>query len=314
MLLQALFMRRAGRFLTGSTSVHQLLDWMDRQDAPCFGWLHLMDLHFPYQPLPGERGWLDRLSYARGLIELGFGRRGYPSAVLRRLYDRRVELVDRLVAELHDGLEQRRLLGRTLLILTSDHGERFGTTGEYAHGPDLCEELLRVPLVFSGPGVAQGVRVECQVGLVDLAPTVLDMLDVPAPASFQGRSFRRLLRGESGPVGRWVFSESRHSGGRRSRVGVEDVYRIACCRGEGWKLVWDEEGPSVQLYHVAEDPNETENLIHQRPDIARLMQDCLADHLRRSEERSATARSASGRVTAAEDEELRRRLAALGYL
>lgn len=233
---------------------------------------------------------------------------------LRALYDSRVELMDGILGGLIGGMESAGLGDRTIVVVTSDHGERFREHGGHAHGPDLYEELLRVPLVIAGPGLPTGFESEEQVSLIGLAPTLLELAGITAPESYTGTSFLPLLQGRSDCGEPYVFSEAMHSGGRESRVGLPDTYRVMSCRTPGWKLIQDEQGPAEELYDLAADPGETINLIGRHPDVAGALRRELDRH---AEEVVRAASRFTGRREAgivADDDDVRRRLAALGYL
>ena len=314
MLFQAAFQKVGGQYLTGEVIADQGFAWAREQDEPFFLWLHFMDVHYPYTPLPGRWRRRDRVRCMAGMAGLLAGRQRGALRALRSLYDSRVELVDRILGSLLQRMKHAGLDDRTVIVVTSDHGERFREHGGHAHGPDLYDELLRIPLIAAGPELPAGLERTEQVSLIGLAPTLLELAEVAVPDCFSGGSFLPLLQGRSGAGESHVFSEAMHSGGRQSRVGVPDRYRVMSCRTPDWKLIRDEQGPAEELYDLAADPGEKVNLIGERPNVA--------DELRRELDRHAeeVARHASrfsGRRAAgvaAEDDEVRRRLAALGYL
>jgi arylsulfatase A-like enzyme len=314
MLFQAAVLPEGGQYLTGGQITEQGLQWVAAQDHPFFLWLHYMDVHYPYQPLPGERTWRDRLSCLGCLAGMTVGRPAPAVAALRRLYDRRVELVDRHIGNLLDGLDALDLSRETAVIVTSDHGEQLGERGRFAHGPDLHDELLRVPLIIRNPGLGRRGKVSDQVELLDLAPTILDLLGIAAPETFMGSSFLPLMRGERIARRACAFSESMHGGGRQSRTGVADVFRVMSCRAGGFKYIRDDEGPYEELYDLLGDPGETENLVRADPRKASEMRSLVEahDHLVAGE--AARYGGDRERPLVDGDEEIRRRLAALGYL
>jgi arylsulfatase A-like enzyme len=104
--------------------------------------------------------------------------------------------VDALIAELLGDLREAGELEDTLVIVTSDHGEELHEHGQIGHARSLHSELLRVPLVLAGPGVPQGFRCAQPVGLVDLVPTVLELVGIAPAASIEGQSLLPLMRGE----------------------------------------------------------------------------------------------------------------------
>lgn len=314
MLFQAAFQKQGGQYLTGEVIAEQGFAWACQQESPFFLWLHLMDVHYPYTPLPGRWRWPDRVRCMAGMAGLLAGRPRGALQRLRGLYDSRVELVDRILGSLLKRMVSAGLGERTVVVVTSDHGERFREHGGHAHGPELYEELLRVPMIIAGPGLPSGLDATEQVSLIGLAPTLLELTRIPVPESYAGTSFLALLHGQSGRGEPYVFSEAMHAGGRKSHVGVPDVYRIRSCRTSGWKLIRDEQGPDEELYDLHADPGEKVNLIRERADVAEELRRQLNRH---SEEVARDASRFTSRREggiAADDDDVRRRLAALGYL
>jgi choline-sulfatase len=124
-----------------------------------FLWSHYIDAHAEYVPHEG----------------FDFGHRG------RELYDGELAYVDHHFGRVLDALAKRPFAERTIVIVTSDHGEAFGEHGLYRHGFELWEELIRVPLVIHVPGVA-AQRIKIRRGAIDVTPTILDIFAVPPPA------------------------------------------------------------------------------------------------------------------------------------
>lgn len=111
------------------------------------------------------------------------------------LYDSGIAYADERLDELLAELDDLGLADRTLIVITSDHGELFGEHGLVNHF-SLYDENVMVPLVFLDPALGPGVRrVRSQVRSIDLLPTILDRLGLPSPAGIDGRSFAPLLLG-----------------------------------------------------------------------------------------------------------------------
>src|SRR5262249_22562701 len=91
-------------------------------------------------------------------------------------------------------LDRRGFLDNALVVIVSDHGEEFIEHGRTSHGRTLYEESVHVPFIVVGPGVAAGRRVAENVSLIDLAPTLLDLLGLPPEPRFEGRSLAPLVR------------------------------------------------------------------------------------------------------------------------
>lgn len=314
MLTQALLLEEGGQYLSGHIIAERARAWLKEREGPFFLWLHFMDAHFPYQPLPGRRTWKDRTSYLNGMAGLVTGRPLPAIRALRKLYGQRVGLVDTFVGEIVEGLTDLELTNSTTIAVTADHGEQLGEHGRWAHGPDLHDELIRVPLILRGPDLGVAQRTDRQVELLGLAPTLLDVLGIEAPSSFLGSSFAPLARSGIHEVPEMVFSEAMHSGGRLSRSGVPDFMTVTSCRGGGWKYIHDSENGSEELYDLSRDPGESCNLVGDRPQKTEQIRTLVEKHRRSVAHRAAEYDHDEEPPTAREDEEMRRRLAALGYL
>lgn len=314
LFFQAMFQRGGAPFLKGETATDRALDWIDeKKDQHFFVWLHYMDVHYPYLPLE-KPGIGQRLSYLGAFLGLLCGARRRPLRLMRELYQARVERMDRMIGRLVEGLQEQGLHGNTLVAITADHGEMFGEHGSFTHGPKLYDELLRVPLILTGAGAGRGETVTAQSSLIDLAPTLLDLLDVETPPAFQGRSFRRLIESEDREDGDPAISAVTHAGGRKRRGTALEVYRIVSCRHQGWKYIFDEEGGREEFYDLENDPGETVNLIADRPEQAKPLRQRVEAHIKMAEKEAARLGDGGKGKAFHEDEVVRRRLADLGYL
>lgn len=127
---------------------------------------------------------------------------------LRDRYDLSILHIDRQFGSLMDGLEERGLLGETLIVFFSDHGEEFGEHGRTYHGGTLYNEQIHVPLLLRLPGGrAEGKKIPEIVELMDVFPTILEYLDMRAPREIDGESLVPLIEGTGGGTGGMAFSE-----------------------------------------------------------------------------------------------------------
>jgi len=229
---------------------------------------------------------------------------------LRRLYDAEIASVDERVGVLLDTLERLDVRDRTIVVFASDHGEAFGEHLErrkrrhpiYHHGVSYYDELVRVPLIFSGPGIRRGVRVAAPVSLLDVVPTLAELLGVPPPDDADGVSLAGVLRSDETP------REPR----RLYLEGAEDkMWSDALVEGR-YKLV--AHGPDGELYDLAADPGEQLDLSQSSPDVKKRMM----RKLRWARTRVARRRKAVSSVREPERadsiERTREHLRALGYV
>ena len=114
-------------------------------------------------------------------------------------YDEEILYADAMIGGLLDGLERRGRREDTLIVLTADHGEEFFEHGSWGHGNSLYAQVLRVPLIFQGPGLPEGTSSDAFVRHEDLAPTLLELLSLPPPPEFEGRSYASLVRNPAVP-------------------------------------------------------------------------------------------------------------------
>ncbi|MGQ4808656.1 hypothetical protein NKDENANG_02044 [Candidatus Entotheonellaceae bacterium PAL068K] len=200
--------------------------------------------------------------------------------ILRACYDGAVATLDEEIGALIDHLRQRDILDRTLLIITSDHGENLGNHGLMSHAYSLHDTLIHVPLLIRYPArFPAGQRVRRQVQPTDLFPTLLDALDLDLPQvrqEFQGVSL--LAPEPEAPEERLAYAEmlgphpSRQSVNRRAGL-PEDTPRPAydralrCVRTLDYKIIWASDGHHA-LYHLRQDPFETVNRFADEPQLA----------------------------------------------
>lgn len=258
------------------------VDWIDGHDR-WFVWLHYMDPHHPYEaPEEFQRLFLDEpVERARCRA---LSRRGthHPEEVtdaewdtLRRLYDAECAYTDYQFEALVESLDSRELLDDTLLVVTADHGELVGEHDHAGHPPEFWEGIIRVPLIIAGERTG---AVEDQVELLDIAPTVADAVDIPAPDTWEGKSVLPVADGRNdgrllvfGDVGRQV-----------------DYSRGFARRADGWKLLRHGDGREF-AFDVSKTPGERP--VDDRSDdpAAAELRAALDDHQERMRQRRGGA-------------------------
>ena len=222
--------------------------------------------HHPYEPGP-------RLE-----LENFFARREEPfDAWNLNRYLNLLKEVDRQLGRLFDGLRERGLDQDTMVVITGDHGEVFGEPhSAWGHGSRLYEENVKVPFVVWSPRlVTGGRRIKTLGAHVDVSPTIADLVGLPAAESWHGKS---------------LFDRTRSP--RAYFYAAHDDYRLGVREGER-KYIYNATTGTDQLYDLATDPTEQENLAAQFPDECRRLRQRVAawrEYVRRDLETMKAAR------------------------
>ncbi len=250
--------------------VDEAVAWLEGTTAPrVFMWTHFYDAHRPYAP-PEP----------------------FASRHAADPYVGEIAYVDAQIGRLLDAVDRRRRLDRTMVVVAGDHGESLGEHGERDHGVFVYQNVLRVPLIVRLPAV-QPRRVPWVVRLVDVMPTVLAALDVPAPPG-DGVSLLDHMAGTGRDLEAYGESEyPRRFGWSPLRVLRDGRFTLI-------------EAPRPELYDLERDPFEERNLYLER----RATADAMRARLATLAASAAPAAAASSEPVPAD---LRERLAALGY-
>jgi len=261
--------------------VAHAIAWLDKnQKPPFFLWIHLYDPHAPYDPpAPYDKRFADP-------------------------YDGEVAYSDAALGKFFSYLKRRGLYDGALISIMSDHGESLGAHGEKMHGIFLYDETIHVPLVFKLPGdLLAGHRVTSRVRLVDVAPTLLSMLSLPLPPTFQGESLVPLMKGAK------KVSEDRPS-------YAETDYPH---RAFGWSALRAMRtgkylfvrAPVRELYDQSQDADAKRNLATGSPAVADTAQSQLDDFRKKTSSYEEGSDQKAGANLSSEQTE---NLNALGYV
>jgi arylsulfatase A-like enzyme/Flp pilus assembly protein TadD len=255
--------------------------WIKKNSqGPFFVWVHLYDPHAPYDaPAPYNK--------------------------YRNAYDGEVAYTDAAVGKLLAYLRSRGLYRGALIAAMSDHGESLGDHGEKMHGIFLYDETIHVPMVFKLPGqVLAGRRVSTRVRLVDFAPTLLQMLSLPLPPTFQGEPLVALMK----------------PAGARGSKPASDLPAYAETdyphRAFGWSALRSlrsgkylfVRAPEQELYDMTSDAAAERNLAASSPAVAQTLSYQLDDFRKR------TSSAEEGKQEASLSVEQQETLTGLGYI
>lgn len=287
---------------TGEDLTAETLEWIGEHREgeaghPYFVWVHYVEPHAPY------RFWED-FSGKLGIDPS----RGVPKS---DRYDTEIAYTDREVGRLlrelggADGVP-----ADTLVLFVADHGESLGQHDYWGHGRHLYENSLHIPMGIVWPGRVPAGTIPEPALIVDLAPTVLGLLGLPAPDGFRGFDWSRTFRGEAqAPVRTGYFQAHKgavqfdHTSEEAREDGLLEVGRVAGTRKE----ILDVESGRVRIYDVADDPGEVRNLApagaEPSPELVTWLEAVRAG-----------LRAASDIPPAELDAESRERLRALGYV
>ena len=259
----------------------QLLDWLSQRaqpERPFLAFLNYVDAHAPYRLPPGRlhRFGVDPTGTHRDvLIEYWWSvdKTRVPRedlAFAADAYDDCIADLDERLGRLYDQLNERGVLERTWLVITSDHGESFGEhAGVFCHGSSLYQTELHVPLLIIPPGGSAPKQVVKEtVSLRDVAATIVDMLDLEAGSPFPGSSLARFwnakgpaakgARAPSDPALAEVLPNDRSN---RDSAGLpKKRWPFGAVIEEGWSYIRHEEDHHEELFQFRADAREQRNL------------------------------------------------------
>ncbi len=335
-------LKRSSRLKAATVTDHALASLGLFEAGPAFLWVHYMDTHMPYEPPVRLARMFGNRTGTSAVIRL-FRKPGVaPQRVYfandldrgaveqtRALYDAAVREVDEQIGRLLAALRDRRLLDRTIVIITADHGESLGDHGLYfAHDFTLYDELMRVPLLVRIPGVA-AARINAPVSPMDIVPSLCVWLRLGCKDSFDGRilplrspttpaSRPRTLFGAAAPArqryARNPFIHAEGIDGRWTMARRSDRKLIKIPLGGGKEST----NADWQAYDLKADPGEIRNLlapaqVHRLADWPADLRELRSSLAAWEAEMKRTRHLPAARETDF-DQPSRKRLESLGYL
>ncbi len=260
-----------------------------------FIWFHNKYIHLPYKAHPPydqlltqtaeeDRGKISSGLFAvknnvvvkNGSVEFKKG----DKQRIQELYNANVKRLDDDVARLIEKLKELGLINNTLLIITADHGEELLDHGFVGHASTslsakLYDEIIHIPLIFYLPGGLEPGRINTQVQQVDIFPTILDMLNIPIPATLQGNSMKGLINGQKDDWPEFALSET-NKGGYQSTEEMKKII-LTSLRTPDWKVICEDNhgNKEYELYYLKDDPHERNNIYEQFPNTSRLFEEVM---------------------------------------
>jgi len=258
----------------GARVVQQAGEWLDsrRPGERFFLWIHLFDPHLPYT---SSKEALEQLGLAPDLIVENQNAKKLPAETLRSAYRAEVYEMDQHFGNLQRHLQSSGLDGSTLIALTADHGEYLGEHGLTDHR-QLYDEVLAVPLLIRPPGLETQVRRTDVVSIVDLAPTLLELLGVGPLPHAQGHSLLDVTTSDRAVYAEWRdFSTLKN--GYQPRPG--DF--LMSVQVDSRKYIYDVLVPQASHYYdLAGDPDERRNLLFARDKDLERLHSIFKEHVR----------------------------------
>lgn len=248
-------------------------NWLETQDLkrPLFLWIHLYDPHAPYVPPEPYRTKYQQQPYAG-----------------------EIAYVDAIVGKILQQLESRKLIDNGIVALVGDHGESLGEHEETTHSVLIYNATLHVPMLIYAPGVVKpGVKIDSLCRTIDLAPTLLETLNIPDKLG-EGVSWKSVMEQKASAPSVIAYSESLYA---RFNLGWGELQGM-----EAGKYHYIQ-SPRPELYDTEKDPAELNNAIQALPAVARDLKQKLESKMHPADTKSQAL-----------DEETREKLSSLGYI
>ncbi|MGD2090328.1 MAG: sulfatase-like hydrolase/transferase [Candidatus Aminicenantes bacterium] len=262
----------------GDETTQLAINWLQQhKNEKFFLFLHYNDPHHEYKPPE---------PYAARFVD--------------DPYSGEIAFVDHCIGRVTAKLKELAIDDSTLLIITGDHGEMLGEHGEKEHSYFIYESAIKVPLIVKlpGSGSKKPIRIKESVGLIDVVPTICELLGFEIPPRVQGISLVPLLqKKELTPKKRYFYIESMLP----TYLGANPLLGL---RTDDWKYL---HSTHSELYHLKNDPKEQINLMDKESPRARGFQDVLEKLLKEQQSAPPGHRRVPDRVTL-------NKLAALGYV
>ncbi len=252
-------------------------EWLEKQkDNPVFLFLHYYDPHDAYEP-PEP----------------------FATTFKDSPYAGEIAYTDHCIGEVVAKLKSLDMYESSLIIVTGDHGEMLGEHGETTHMFFIYQSAMKVPFVCKLPGSNGPQTIDCLASIIDIVPTVCDLVDIDPPAGIQGRNLAGYFSNKPPPsADRGLYCESLYP----TKYEANSLLGLI---GKRWKYI---QTTRPELYDLQKDPGEQTNLVNAQPQRARILKERLAQIL------AQTVRKETGREDTPLDAQTLKHLQSLGYV
>ncbi len=252
-------------------------EWLEKQKRkPVFLFLHYYDPHDAYEP-PEP----------------------FATTFKENLYAGEIAYTDHCIGKVIAKLKSLGMYESSLIIVTGDHGEMLGEHGEAGHMYFIYQSAVKVPLIYKLPGSSGPQRIEDIAGIIDIVPTVCDLLDIEPPTGIQGKNLAPYFSNTP------PQSEDRHIYCESLYPTKYEANTLLSLVSNRWKYI---QTTRPELYDLQKDPGEQTNLVKTQPQRARILKDRLAQILEK------TVRQKKPHEETPLDAETLKHLHSLGYL
>jgi len=260
-------------YVRAETINKKVISWLKKyKKENFFIWIHYMDTHIPYFP-PAK--FCNRLLVSNMDIYDIYSKMNKNEKVSQNelnaaifLYDGTIRYIDYAIGELIKKMDELSVLDDTIIIITADHGDEFGEHEGFVHSPKkLYDELIHVPLIIYN-AEHKNIVVDKPVSLLDIAPTITDLLNLPVIKTFHGRSLIPVIKGEK--ITNGIISEG---------FDPQEDKIIVSFRDEEWKYIFHGSSKKHELYNIKNDPRETKNLYEEEEEKAKEYESKIIEHI-----------------------------------
>lgn len=310
---------RSHREQTSLLLRERALQWLEKnRNKDFFLFLHFFDTHYDFLP---PKPFCDRFKdprYKGNLNPRNFFfntdiHPNMPEEDLKFLisqYDGEIGWVDFNIGLILERLREYQIYEKTCIVFTSDHGEEFFEHMDKGHRKTLYDEVLKIPLIFSFPGkIPTGKRVSSQVRIIDIFPTIMDLLDLETPRECLGKSLVPLMDGSLHELDLTAFSELHYTNKKEQK----EVHLKSLRTGEA-KIIANIGERKNLYFNLLSDSREQNNLFSEDSPMSKMMLGDLQKISRIMEKYSDSLKKSSEKNEIQLEEGIRQKLMELGYL